>query len=385
MNPDAAPATGLGSGLASATVVPATDENIAAAATRLAAGGLVAFPTETVYGLGADASSPAAVAAVYATKGRPADHPLIVHVADAQAARFWADLPEAAQRLAGAFWPGPLTLILLRRPQAPAHACGGEDTVGLRCPSHPVAHALLARFLALGGMGVAAPSANRFGRVSPTRAQHVLDDLGDAAPPVLDGGDADVGIESTIVDLSRGAPVLLRPGAIDTDALSRAAGMPVALGANVVDPSVRDASAPRASGTLASHYAPRTPLVIATGAVAFAEAVVAHAGTGARVAAWAFEDGLAALAGKGFDAHRRAGAVAGGTDGDGTDGDGTDVVAGHTIRVAPAQPRAYARSLYATLRELDAAGCDRIVLQAPPRGPAWQAVGDRLARAAMPG
>lgn len=367
MTSAAGPAAAPASGLASATVAPATDAVIDAAAARLAAGGLVAFPTETVYGLGADASSASAVAAVYATKGRPADHPLIVHVPDLEAARFWADLPDAAQRLAAAFWPGPLTLILARHPQAPAHACGGQPTVGLRCPSHPVARALLARFAALGGKGVAAPSANRFGRVSPTRAQHVLDDLGAAAPPVLDGGDADVGIESTIVDLSRGAPVLLRPGAIDPQALSRAAGVTVLVGANAADPAVPDPSAPRVSGTLASHYAPRTPLVLADGVAAFAETVAAHARAGERVAAWAFDDGLAASQASAPGTAPRA------------------PHAPHVMRRAPAQPRDYARALYATLRELDAAGCDRIVLQAPPRGAAWQAVWDRLARAATPG
>ncbi|HEY5632679.1 MAG TPA: L-threonylcarbamoyladenylate synthase, partial [Burkholderiaceae bacterium] len=176
---------------------------IADAAKRLAAGGLVAFPTETVYGLGADATSAQAVAEVYRTKGRPAGHPLIVHVLDEAQARWWAELGRDAKRLIDAFWPGPLTLIVPRRPGAPAFACGDEPTIGLRSPAHPVARALLEAFTALGGHGIAAPSANRFGRVSPTEAAHVRADLGEARLLILDGGPCEVGLESTIVDLSR--------------------------------------------------------------------------------------------------------------------------------------------------------------------------------------
>ncbi len=180
-----------------------TGQNIDRAARLLIEGELVAFATETVYGLGADAAQGEAVAKVYALKGRPPDHPLIVHVSDLEQARTWAQFDERALRLAGAFWPGPLTMILPRRADAPAWACGGQSSIGLRCPSHPVAQALLARFVALGGSGVAAPSANRFGKVSPTTAQHVLDDLGANAPLILDGGACEVGVESSIVDLAR--------------------------------------------------------------------------------------------------------------------------------------------------------------------------------------
>lgn len=343
--------------LRSATIVPATSSNLGAAAARLAAGGLVAFPTETVYGLGADAANADAVAAVYATKGRPSDHPLIVHVGNLPAAAWWAELPPAALRLAERFWPGPLTLIVPRRSEAPAFACANQTTVGLRCPSHPVAQELLARFHALGGRGVAAPSANRFGRISPTRARHVAEDLGEQAPPILDGGDAQVGIESTIVDLSRAAPVLLRPGAIDIDALGNALCETVQVSANVLDPRAVDAQAPKASGTLASHYAPRTPLSVV--ADDFHAALAAALERAERVAVWCRPDRVEQVerAGEGS-----AGAL--------------------VIRQAPLQPDEYAHRLYATLRELDAAGCDSILVEAPPRDAAWQAVWDRLRRAA---
>ena len=260
-----------------------------------------------------------------------------MHVPDAAVARRWARLDARAERLAGAFWPGPLTMILPRVVAAPGWACGGQDSVGLRCPSHPVAHALLARFVALGGDGVAAPSANRFGRVSPTRAAHVVDDLGTDAPMVLDGGPSEVGVESTIVDLTRERPVLLRPGRIGRDALEAALGEPV------LD---RDDDAPRASGTLAAHYQPDTPVeLVAPGALdARIEALA-----GARIAAWS--------------AGRPARAVAAWVE-------------------APRDAAGYEAALYDTLRRLDALGVDRILVQAPPPGGAWDAARDRLARAA---
>src|SRR5882757_9457252 len=191
------------------------------AAWVLAAGGLVAFPTETVYGLGADAASDDAVAKIFAAKGRPRAHPLIVHLADAAQLDAWAiDVPEAARRLARAAWPGPLTIILRKGPRVAAAVTGGAETVGLRVPSHPVAHALLRAF----GGGIAAPSANRFGAVSPTTADHVAGDLGDALDYLLDGGACEVGVESTIVDLSRGRPVLLRPGGLPRERIEPIAG-----------------------------------------------------------------------------------------------------------------------------------------------------------------
>src|SRR6185437_8499042 len=228
------------------------------AAALLDAGELVAFPTETVYGLGGDAQSPAAVGRIYAAKGRPANHPVIVHLAPHGDPNYWVEhLPADAQRLIDAFWPGPLTLILKRAARIPAAVSGGQDSVGLRCPSHPVAQALLEAFSARRGGhgGVAAPSANRFGHVSPTTAQHVRDEFG-AAIHVLDGGACDVGIESTIVDLSRGFPALLRPGRVTPDEIANVLGVAPRL------PDGSDATAPRASGTLKAHYAPRTPLAL---------------------------------------------------------------------------------------------------------------------------
>ncbi|WP_183967993.1 L-threonylcarbamoyladenylate synthase [Quisquiliibacterium transsilvanicum] len=314
------------------------------AAARLARGELVAFPTETVYGLGADASSGPAVAAIYRVKGRPADHPLIVHVADAAQAQWWGELGAQGLALAQAFWPGPLTLIVRRSAQAPGFACGGEPTVGLRCPAHPVALALLRAFARLGGHGVAAPSANRFGRVSPTRAAHVAADLAAHAAGalglVLDGGPCEVGLESTIVDLSRGAPVLMRPGGVAADRIERVLGCPLL---------PRDAQAPRASGTLAAHYAPRTPVELVDGD-ALAARLAELAGQGRRAAAWC--------------RHR------------------PDAPGSAHWEQAEDDPALFARDLYDGLRRLDALGLDRILVERLPAGAAWDAVRDRLERAA---
>jgi L-threonylcarbamoyladenylate synthase len=318
-------------------IEPFNETSIDRAARTLLAGGLVAFPTETVYGLGADASQREAVERIYTTKRRPPGHPLIVHVPDLAAGRRWAAFEARAERLAAAFWPGPLSLVLPRRPEAPAWACGGQPSIGLRCPSHPVAQALLARFVALGGAGVAAPSANRFARVSPTCAAHVLDDLGADAPTVLDGGAAEVGVESTLVDLTRAWPVLLRPGRIGRDALERVLGVPV---------RDRDADAPRASGTLAAHYQPLTRVEVHP-----AEAL------GARVAAL----GAARLAV--WSTARPAAGVA-------------------HWEPMPVTPQACEAALYDTLRRLDALGLDRLLVEAPPLAPAWEALRDRLGRAA---
>ncbi|HEY3563816.1 MAG TPA: L-threonylcarbamoyladenylate synthase, partial [Casimicrobiaceae bacterium] len=228
-------------------IVPAEAASIARAAALLREGRLVAFPTETVYGLGADASNARAVRRIFAVKGRPEDHPVIVHVADlAHALRWAASLPDAARALAEAFWPGPLTLIVPRAAHVDDIVTGGQASVGLRAPSHPVAQALLRAF----GGGIAAPSANRFGHVSATTAQHVVDDLGDGVDLVLDAGASPVGIESTIVACTTATPMLLRPGAIGQDAIARVLGRA---------PAARETSAPRASGSLPSHYAPRTP------------------------------------------------------------------------------------------------------------------------------
>ncbi|MBA3391422.1 MAG: threonylcarbamoyl-AMP synthase, partial [Deltaproteobacteria bacterium] len=222
--------------------------DIARARDVIAAGGLVAFPTETVYGLGADASRDDAVARIFAVKGRPRAHPLIVHLAADARLDDWAiEIPDAARQLAAAAWPGPLTLILRKGPRVAAATTGGSNTVGLRVPAHPIAQALLAAF----GGGIAAPSANRFGAVSPTTADHVATDLGDDVAYILDGGPCTVGVESTIVDLSRGVPVLLRPGGMPRGAIEAIVGP---LGA-------ADVAAPAAPGTLASHYAPRAEVI----------------------------------------------------------------------------------------------------------------------------
>ena len=226
-------------------------DHVHRAAAELAAGGLVGFPTETVYGLGARADRDTAAAAIFRAKGRPGDHPLIVHVAEpAQAPHFAARWPPAAAALAARFWPGPMTLIVQRRPGVASVAAGGLDTVGLRCPDHPVALALLREAAALGVAGVAGPSANRFGRVSPTRAGHVVDEFGPDLT-VLEGGACREGIESTIVDCSREQPTLLRPGTLARAAIE--AALRASVGLPLRD---RDALAPRVSGSLASHYAP---------------------------------------------------------------------------------------------------------------------------------
>lgn len=322
-----------------------TDQAIEEAARRLMSGGLVALPTETVYGLGADAAQREAVAALYALKGRPADHPLIVHVLDAPAAQHWGVLDARAHRLMAAFWPGPLTLIVPRQPAAPAWACGGQDTIGLRCPSHPVARALLERFARLGGSGVAAPSANRFGKVSPTTAQHVLDDLGVDAPLILDGGPCEVGVESTIVDLSRAQAALLRPGRVRRDAIEALLGAPLA---------APDAHSPRASGTLAAHYSPRAAVEL-----------VPAEGLEARLADCRQRGEPTGV----WSAQRPAPAAAG----------DPDVLIWFR---APTHPDDWEAALYAGLRALDAQGVLRIVVVAPPPTPDWDAVRDRLRRAA---
>lgn len=308
------------------------NDEVRRAAQILARGGLVAFPTETVYGLGADASNAAAIARLYAVKGRPAGHPVIVHFASAEAAFTWAsDVPAQARALAARFWPGPLTLILKRSRNAKDFITGGQDNAGLRVPSHPVAQALLKEFKG----AIAAPSANRFGRVSPTTAAHVRADLGSDVDLVLEGGVSEVGIESTIVDLSGAAPVLLRPGHVSKIELEQA------LGTTVLEKS---SVSPKHSGGLERHYAPRTPARLVPsydldkeiGRLEKDLAVLAFSRPDERVDYW--------------------------------------------LRM-PREPQAYAQKLYGALRELDTAGCDEILVEAPPATPEWAAVRDRLQRA----
>ncbi len=314
------------------------------AAQALAAGELVALPTETVYGLGARADDDAAVARIFAAKGRPADHPLIVHVADpADARAFAADWPPIAQRLADVLWPGPLTVIVARRPGVAAAAAGGHPTIGLRCPAHPVAAALLRAAKTHGVPGVAAPSANRFGRVSPTRAAHVVDEFGDGLL-VLDGGDCAVGIESAIVDCSRGRPVLLRPGVATRARLEAIAGEPL------LD---RDADAPSASGTLEAHYAPRARVRLMPRTQLYeALHLLGQAPAGLAVYSPALPPALAGAA------------------------------PGLRHRVMPARADDAARELFSVLRQLDDEAAQIIWVEEPPATPEWEGVRDRLRRAA---
>jgi L-threonylcarbamoyladenylate synthase len=280
------------------------------------------------------------VARVFAAKGRPEDHPLIVHVAGTRAARHFADEPgPLAERLMARFWPGPLTVIVARKPGVAAAAAGGHGTIGLRCPSHPVAHALLEAALALGVPGVAAPSANRFGRVSPTTAEHVSAEF-DAALPVLDGGPCPVGIESTIVDCSRERPVLLRPGTLARGEIEAALGVPLL---------ERDAHAPQASGTLAAHYAPTARVRL--------------------MSTQMLRDALAVLGpqARGVAVYSRTVRPAG---------------RAVTHRAMPDNARAAAFELFAVLRELDAPGVRLIWVEQPPDTPEWDGVRDRLQRAA---
>ena len=320
------------------------------AAQALAAGKLVAFPTETVYGLGADAENPIAVANIYAAKGRPSNHPVIVHIAPGADISYWAkEIPAEASKLIAAFWPGPLTLILKRADHIPDTVSGGQDTVGIRCPSHPVAVALLNAFKN-GKGGVAAPSANKFGHVSPTMAAHVIEEFeqeinaGDLIAQVLDGGQSEVGIESTIVDLSRLAthgPVLLRPGHISAEQLAEVLG---------VIPASPDTAAPRASGTLDAHYAPHTPVVQV--AVAELDDVVSQ-----------LQEKGKTLALMSYQAH--------------------PAIHADVWRHLPNNATGYAHDLYAGLRELDHAHADVILVEALPQEKDWQGVNDRLRRAAF--
>lgn len=312
----------------------------------LKAGELVGIPTETVYGLGADAANPAAVAKIFAAKGRPADHPLIVHLPGAGHLERWArDIPALAWELAEDFWPGPLTLILKRAPGVPDAVTGGQDTVGLRVPGHPLALELLRAFAAAGGSGgIAAPSANRFGRISPTTAAHVREELGDAVALVLDGGPCAVGIESTIVDLSSGSPKLLRPGHISPQRIEAACGLL---------PQAPDGGVPRASGTLEAHYAPRTPMRM-VGSERLLDFLNAQRHSGRRC---------------GVLSHSQPPQAVSGTQ------------QPYVWKMLPAAPDGYAHELYAVLRELDHAGVDLIVVEEIPDAADWAAVADRLRRA----
>jgi L-threonylcarbamoyladenylate synthase len=315
------------------------------AAELLAAGCLVAFPTETVYGLGANARDPAAVSRVFEAKGRPSDHPLIVHLACRDEIDRWADpVPPLARTLAEAFWPGPLTLVLHRAPRVPTQITGGQDTVALRVPAHEVALRLLSIF----GDGLVAPSANRFGRVSPTCAQHVIEELGERIDAVVDGGPCSVGVESTILDLSGDEIRILRPGMLDNQRLAQVLGQV---------PHVADRNeGPRSPGRLSAHYAPRIALEL----LPREQLLDRFADLGGRAAVLAFGDRPASAAtaeeSPGPDANR--------------------------WRPMPDDAESYARALYARLRELDDSAFAAILVERPPEEPAWAAILDRLSRAA---
>ncbi|MDR0247435.1 MAG: threonylcarbamoyl-AMP synthase [Burkholderiales bacterium] len=328
----------------SSSIAPASDATLKRAAALLRDGKLVAFPTETVYGLGADASNPTAVAKIFAAKGRPADHPVIVHVAAAEDFAFWArDIPDIAQKLIARFCPGPLTLILPRAAHVSNAITGGQNSIGIRMPSHPVARRLLQAFAAQGGRGIAAPSANCFGHVSPTTAQHVADDLRDRVALIVDGGSCEHGIESTIIAFTRDVPLLLRPGSLPLATLEATLGVSL----QRLDRTLASA-APRASGTLASHYAPRTPAKLVA-----AEALDA-------VSRRYHQEGKLVTA-----LLRTVPALKHAT---------------HAV-VVPVSISGYAHTLYAALRALDAHDGDVLLIEDVPTTAEWLAVRDRLLRA----
>lgn len=323
--------------------IPADDAAIAQAAELLRQGRLVAFPTETVYGLGADAGNPAAVRRIFEAKGRPVDHPLIVHIADVASLSDWAEsVPEAALRLAARFWPGPLAIILKKKSAVPLEVTGGQDTVALRIPNNPVALRLLQTF----GGGIAAPSANRFKRISPTQASHVAEELGDRVDMILDGGPCQVGVESTIVNLSGPQPVLLRPGHISRQQLEDV------LQTEVIIMQHLEKSDMRAPGLMAVHYAPVTVAMRCAGD-ALPEIVQKLAAEGKKIGLLGYRQALKAY---------------------------PQV---HDIRL-PQRAETYAQALYSALRELDRLHLDLILVEQPPNTEEWHAVNDRLSKATVP-
>ncbi len=317
----------------------ADDAAIAKAVELLNQGRLVAFPTETVYGLGADAGSAEAVTGIFKAKGRPVDHPLIVHIASSTQLSDWANMvPETAQRLAKRFWPGPLTLILKKRPEVPNEVTGGQDTVGLRIPDNPVALRLLRAF----GGGIAAPSANRFKRVSPTQASHVAEELDGLVDLILDGGPCRVGVESTIIDLSGASPLLLRPGSISKAEIEQV------LQCELTEISTTNNDTPRAPGQMAVHYAPSTPTRLCP-SEQLNDTIRQLAEQGKKIGLLAYR----------FEWNSSM-----------------------TIIQLPETAEAYAQGFYAALRELDRQRLDIILVEQPPESNEWHAINDRLKKAA---
>lgn len=316
-------------------MVRATQSEIEKAVETLRAGDLVVFPTETVYGLGANAADPAAVRKIFEVKGRPPDHPVIVHIDNPRYLHRWvSEVPPIAEKLSAMFWPGPLTLILPKAENVNDIVTGGQDSIGIRIPSHPMAQQLLTAF----GGGIAAPSANRFGRLSPTKPEHVRDEFGDAVHVILDGGDAPIGLESTIVSCLNNEARLLRPGYITRSQIER-----------VVGPLLTGGPAPRAPGDRAQHYAPSTPLEIVP---------------------W---DALEARVGEFIERHEKVAVLAMRPP--------LNTRRNMTWINAGKKPEAYAHNLYSNLRTLDRAGCARIFVQELPQDERWAAVLDRLQRA----
>lgn len=323
------------------------EATLAQAIDLLRSGQVIAIPTETVYGLAADAENELAVRKIFAVKGRPADHPLIVHLAKDVPLEGWAeDVPQVAHKLAEAFWPGPLTMILRRGPKAAPAVTGGLATIGLRVPSHPVAQQLLKSF----GGGLAAPSANRFGRVSPTTAGHVQSELSEAIPLILDGGPCNVGIESTIVDLSSDYIAILRPGVITAEQIEQVIGMPLV---------AASASAPRVSGSLESHYAPAAGVEIHNAETAMARAMKLEM-LGKKVGVIGHYELLYSIP--------------------------VESMMSQTIMPLPIDmtPQGFARDLYATLRIGDANKCDVVIVVPPPEEGIGVAIADRLRKSAAP-
>lgn len=319
-------------------VVRATQVEIETAVQALRDGELVAFPTETVYGLGANAQNPAAVAKIFEAKGRPKTHPVIVHLDSPRFLHRWvAEVPEVVTKLAEKFWPGPLTVVMKRAANVHDIVTGGQDTIAVRVPSHPMAQQLLTAF----GGGIAAPSANRYGKLSPTRPEHVRDELGDAVKVILDGGESQIGLESTIVNCADGKVRLLRPGAVT------AAQLRSVVGDLLMGP---DLESPRTPGSTPSHYAPTTPLIIVPAGEIDARAAALSEG-GVRIAVLAQRLPL--------KSHKYV----------------TWINAGR-------RPEQYAHDLYANLRTLDKAGCQKILVQDVPTDERWDAIRDRLVRAA---
>jgi L-threonylcarbamoyladenylate synthase len=333
-----------------------SSQTIALAAQALQRGDLIGLPTETVYGLAADACNTQAVAKIFNIKGRPSDHPLIVHVTDIESARrFASDIPDFAKRLIGAFWPGPLTLILPRIKDVATDAAGGQNSVGIRCPSHPIARQILLAAQGVGVWGLAAPSANKFGRVSPTTAAHVREEFGDALL-IVDGGPCDVGIESAIVDCTRGQPVLLRPGVLTIEQLSLACGEKVLQQGELLSSKT---GAPKASGTLAAHYAPIAKLFLMD--MQEIEQKLVQRTINAPLAIWA-RSALKAQSQQPLGEKL-----------------------GMHWRQMPSDPAQCAHMLFAQLRAFDALSVEQIWVEAPPLDSAWQGVHDRLRRAETAG